>query len=115
MIQTQPTPSDSISVTLGTLPDGMSACVLNCQWDWIWIFQQTLYVTSTEQTHLEIIKHPDPLIPAIQFSNCNPGYPEEPVVVFTHLFVNYEATEPECGEPGTKNSTWGAIKNMYKE
>ncbi|UCF06849.1 MAG: hypothetical protein JSV33_07450 [bacterium] len=115
LIQSTVTPSDSISVALGSLPDGMSACVLNCQWDWIWIFKQFLVVNAADKTHLEIIKHPDPLIPAIQFANCNPGYPEEPVVVFTNLYINYNAAEPECGEPGTKSSTWGAIKSMYRE
>lgn len=44
VIQSTVTTNPSVSVTLGTLDTGMSVCLVNCAWDWNWIFHQSLWV-----------------------------------------------------------------------
>ena len=114
VIKSTVTQNDSVCVALGTLDTGMSVCFCTCQWDWIWPFHQTLYVAPGTKMYIEIVVHPDPFIKDVQFANCEPGLPIEPVHIFSNLYLNYDASEPECGEPGTREATWGAIKSMYR-
>ena len=59
-----------ISVMLGGLPDAVSVCYNECQYDWIWPFHQRLYVTDSEPSWVEIIAHPE--AGQVQFANCSP-------------------------------------------
>lgn len=115
VIQSVVTTNPLVSVTLGTLPEGMSVCFADCQWDWNWPFHQALYVSDpVTPMEITIAKHPDPLITCIQFANCEDGYPTECVVVHTKLLLNQECEEvpPEC--VGTEEASWGAIKDQLK-
>jgi hypothetical protein len=110
VIQSTRTDNTSIiSVSLGDLPTGMSVCYIACQWSWHWCFHQLLYVTDPTPTQAEIIPHPDTGL--VQLSNCEPGYPGEPVILFTVLKLNQEC--PPENPIGAKETSWGAIKSMY--
>jgi hypothetical protein len=101
-----------ISVSLGDLASGLSVCYIMCQWDWFWIAHQLLYVTDPTQTRVYICVHP--AVGVYQFANCSPGYPVEPCVLLTHLYLNYVPTEPECQGTATESASWGAIKSLME-
>lgn len=89
---------------------GYSACVLDCRFEWFWLFKQDLYVVSAEQTHCEIVPHLD--AGAYQVASCEPGYPIEPVIKLSDLYVNREPNDPVCAGVGTSGTSWGAIKRI---
>ena len=98
------------SATLGDLPGGFSICYTECNWDWQWIAYQSIFVMVGDPLVFEII--PSPIVyplPVYQFANCNEGYPKEPCIKFTNLYVN-----GECGPIATEESSWGAIKDLFK-
>jgi hypothetical protein len=112
-IQSTVTNNDAIiSVTLGDLPNGMSVCYSECQVAWHWNFHQTVYVTDATQTYIEICDHPD--IATFQFANCEDGFPTEPCIKFTNLYLNYDGSEDECGVTATQDASWGAIKSLVE-
>lgn len=103
-----------LSAVAGDL-DGCSAFFGACQWDWCWVAYQSLYVNSPEQTLVEIVAHP--VAGVFQFSNCEPGYPNEPCLKGTSLYINDDSLP--CLPPetaiGSEGSTWGAVKDLYGE
>lgn len=87
LIQSTVTQNDDIlSVYLGTLADGMSACYTECQNDWHWIYHQTLYVTDPAAGVLEVGPHPE--IGELQIASCLQGYPVEPCTFLIGLYYN---------------------------
>ena len=100
-----------ISVTLGDLPSGLSVCYQECQWDWNWPCYQLVYVTDPTQTVIEIGPHPD--VAVYQFANCDPGYPVEPCTAYPSMLLN--VLPEDCPEiVGTEETSWGAIKSLFK-
>ena len=63
----------SISVVLGDLETGISACYPDCQTDWIWQYHQLLYVTDSTPSWIEIIPHPE-AYGYVNVAPCTPGY-----------------------------------------
>ena len=111
VIQSTTTWNDPIiSVSLGDLASGLSVCYITCMWDWFWVAHQMLWVTDPTPTYIYICVHPD--IGVIQFANCEPGYPIEPCVAYTNLYLNAAPPDPECMGTAVKDASWGAIKNM---
>ncbi len=118
IIQSAVTPNVAIiSVALGDLPNGMSVCYIECQWDWHWCFHQQIFVNAPDQTMLELIPHTAPQITVLQFAECiPPKYPMEAVIKFTNFYINYDPiTEPLCQVAGAESKSWGAIKTMIAE
>jgi hypothetical protein len=70
VIQSTVTTNPAVSVTLGELDTGMSVCFVDCHWDWVWPFHQSLWVIDATPAWIEIVKHPDPHIICVQFANC---------------------------------------------
>jgi hypothetical protein len=106
-----------ISVTLGDLDTGISVCYVDCQWNWHWVVHRTYYVTDPTQTYLYICAKPPPEGPGVyQFANCEPGFPVEPCIAFTHFYVNRDPVADDlCNPPtATEDASWGAIKSMHK-
>lgn len=100
-----------ISVDIGDYWYGYTACMISCQYDWVWIGHQLLYVCDPTQTRCEIINHSD--IYDIQFAACTPGYPVYSVPAMPRLWLNV-GTGP-CADPIAADETsWGAIKSIYK-
>jgi hypothetical protein len=106
--------SGSLAQRQGSLSEGISAAFGGCQWDWCWIAHQTLYVTSIEQTSLEVA--PYPAAGYFQFFGCGEGNPAEPCLKGTDLSLNAAAP---CLPPATAiaagGSTWGAVKDLFGE
>jgi hypothetical protein len=88
------------------------ACYISCQLGWHWIFHQTLWVMDGNPSCCEIIPHP--MVGAYHFANCLPGYPVEPCIRWTSLYVNYAPTAPECLGSGFEPSSWGSIKALLE-
>jgi hypothetical protein len=94
------------------MPGGYSICFSECNWDWVWIFNQVLYVTDQTQTMIEIAPHDD--VGVYQFANCEPGFPVEPCIKMTNLYINYEPDESVCSVTGIETNSWGAIKSLFR-
>jgi hypothetical protein len=92
---------------------GVTLCYSTCQVAWTWIFHQTLWVTTAEQTHVALVKHTNPLIEDIQIATCEAGYPVEPVRKFSDFYINYPPEE--CPGNAVESESWGAIKSLMAE
>lgn len=90
----------------------VGCCYVSCQWDWHWIFHQQLYVTDQTPSYCEIVAHP--YAGTYQLANCLPGYPVEPCIKYTNLFINYDFSDPECTVTSAAEASWGAIKSLLK-
>jgi hypothetical protein len=101
-----------ISVSLGDIPSGLSVCFVACQYNWLWIAHQTCWVTSPEMTNMYIKAHPEAGV--YQFANCLPGYPVEPCIIYTNMYINRAAPDPLCEGTATEDASWGAIKSMME-
>jgi hypothetical protein len=93
-------------------PNGHSLCLIECQWDWIWMFNEGIFVTTPDKTLIEIIPHGD--VGVYQFANCEDGFPVEPCIKLTNLYINYESGDSECSTTGVESSSWGAIKSLFR-
>ncbi len=100
------TAAPHIAVSMGDLASGISYSYTECQWDWHWDYKQLMYVTDSSGTQVDIVAHPD--VGTYQFSNCEDGFPIEPCIYYTPLYLNV------CGPTGTDDASWGAIKGMYE-
>jgi hypothetical protein len=92
--------------------EGVTVCFPYCKWDWIWPFYQILWVVDPTPVYVEIIKYPNPMVENIQFANCEPEYPVEPVKKYTNLYINYDPTSSECSGTAVESRSWGAIKRL---
>ncbi len=92
--------------------EGISVCLPECKCDWFWLFYQQLWVIDAAPVYVEIIKHPDSYVENIQFANCEPGFPFEPVIKYTNLYINYDPAGPECSGTAAESASWGAIKSL---
>ena len=104
----------NITVELGTLQTGISIAFgeTTCQMDWAWLYQLTCVVLSPTpvQTKIDIIPHPGTLpVPAYQFATCELGYPIEPCIYLTPLYLCYVPDGPL----GVQETNWGAIKSLF--
>jgi hypothetical protein len=87
-------------------------CYFECKRDWVWIARQTLYVERPNETIVEIIPRYEGGV--IKVLSCDEGHPVEPVIKLTNLYINYDPEGPECLGTSTNNSSWGAIKSLYR-
>lgn len=103
------TPNPALTVQLGTLPGGISIAwdQANCQTDWTWSHTQACYLTSAALGQIEIVNHPTTQPPHYVVATCEIGYPIEPVIRFTHLYLNWD------GGIATESRSWGAIKSLF--
>ena len=102
-----------ISLAIGDLPTGLSLNFGTCQWDWLWICHQVIYVTDPMPSYVEVCAHP--IAGPYRFVNCLPGYPTEPCRKLNNLYINYEpSASSECQVLGYRDTSWGAIKNFYR-
>jgi hypothetical protein len=120
-----------ITVELGSLQGGMSIAFGEgmCQMDWVWLYQLNLMnlapiapwsipgfhypplPPSPPAMYVAIIEHPGTLpVPAYQAATCELGYPIEPLVNWTPLWLCYD---PASGPLGVEQSNWGAIKSLF--
>ncbi len=111
VIESTATSNDALSPCVGCTR--WSLCFMMCQLDWVWIWHQTLWVTDSEPSIVEITGHPQSGMH--RFYNCEPGYPAEPCIIYTSLFINYDPSDPECMATSSEKRSWGAIKSIIVE
>jgi hypothetical protein len=84
-----------------------------CQMDWVWLFQITLVQMGPPEVpaKIEILPHPGVLpAPVYQFASCELGYPIEPCINLTPLYICWT---PNPGPLGVRETSWGAIKSLF--
>jgi hypothetical protein len=101
-----------ISSWVGCPAEGFSVCFIDCQWDWLWICHQSLWVTDSTPSYCEIIPHHD--VGVYQFANCAPGYPTEPFIKLANFYINHSYMDDECTPFAVESSSWGAIKSIAR-
>lgn len=81
-----------------------SFAFVDCQTSWVWLYHETLIVSSPEQMMIKLQYHPTGEN-YVAVWNCNNE--EEQAVVLSNLYIN------SCEALPTFDATWGAIKNLY--
>jgi hypothetical protein len=110
VIQSTATWNNNINPCVGCTK--YSLCFIWCETYWVWPWHQTLYVTDSEKSVIEITVHPDWGI--LSFYNCEEGYPAEPCTPYTSLYINYSPSDPECQATSVEARSWGAIKTLLR-
>jgi len=82
----------NITVALGTLAGGMSLAFGEgmCNMDWVWTHRVTMIQLALPAVlaKIDIIPHPGTLpVPAYQAATCELGYPIEPLIYITALYI----------------------------
>jgi hypothetical protein len=99
-----------ISVALGSLGAGISVAFAEgaCQMDWVWTHNLVMMSLAAVPGQIKIIPHPGTLpVPAYQFATCQLGYPIEPCINLTPLYICSD------GPLGVQETNWGAIKSLF--
>jgi len=85
-----------LSIVLGDMATGVSACLLECQTDWFWISRVTMLNSNIDPVTIDIVRHPD--VGYYQFASCLEGSQIEPVFFGPGLYVNSSYT-PDAEPP----------------
>ena len=98
---------------LGSFPDNfLSLCLWYCHNDWITLAAVDGYIyRDTDPVSIEIGPNwnvPVPL-PYPVYGNCEDPMVENEAIPFTTFYIN-----DECGPIAVEESSWGAIKNLYR-
>ncbi len=101
----------NITVALGTLPTGISVAFGEgqCNMGWVWTHHLSMLALAAIPAKIEIIPHPTTQPPAYQVATCELGYPLQPLIYLTPLYL---CTVPD-GELGVQQTNWGAIKSLF--
>ncbi len=102
----------NITVALGSLQAGISVAFGEglCNMDWVWTHQLTMMQLGPTvlPARIDIIPHPGTLpVPAYQLATCELGYPIEPLIYYTPLYIC------QTGPVGVQETNWGAIKSLF--
>ncbi len=81
----------------GSLCNGISVVYRECQYEWHWIFRQTLYLTGEEASRVRVMSHPE--AEEIRVSGFEEGAPAETGQVMADLYNN------DCGSTGAEKAT----------
>ncbi len=92
-----------IAVELGELDAGTSVAFTDCQNDWVWTHHQSLILTNTEQTRIEI--EANGTSGDYQIATCELGNPLEPVFISSLLCFN-AACPPDTTAPLLAGATY---------
>lgn len=95
---------------LGSFPDdALALCLWNCQYDWITLATVGGYIMSTDPITIEIGPNWDQPVPPDYPVYMNCAEVEREAIPFTTFYIN-----GECGPIAVEESSWGAIKNLYR-
>jgi hypothetical protein len=98
--------SDVQQPVMGGVPGDLAACFGSCWGEWVRVFSATLFVMAGTPEMITLA--PFTGSPYLKILDCT-GYEGE-ALKYVDLYIN----NPDCPETSTKESTWGAIKNMYE-
>ena len=113
VLSTVKNPGIIIALCCGALPTGVSVSFSEgmCQNDWVWLYQLTIMSLAATPEKIEIVPSPNAWpAPAYQFASCQPGYPIEPCINLTPLYICWT---PDPGPLGARETSWGAIKSLF--
>lgn len=99
--------ADVMQPVMGGVPGDLAACFGSCWGEWVRVFSATLFVMAP--TPEMITLEPFTGSPYLKILDCT-GIEGE-ALKYVDLYVNQGEN---CPETGTRESTWGAIKNMYE-
>jgi hypothetical protein len=96
--------------------DGVAISASECQTDWVWLFRQTLHITSDEpmEVRLEGSTLGNFVYEWPIHTSCEDGFPIYHLYALNYLYINYSSGSVECAMLGTKNKSWGAIKSLFR-
>ncbi len=107
-ICTANTDNPDLSVTMNspTSADGWVGTFSGCMTEWTWLTKLDLVVTNLDPHYVEIIENPE--TGAVEATDCTEGYPINDLIVLNNYGVN-----TPC-QTDAENSSWGAVKSMYR-
>ncbi len=106
-------PNTVVALCCGNLPTGVGIAFGEgqCQTDWVWLYQLSMMPLAATPARIEIVPHPGVWpVPAMQFASCLLGYPIEPCINLTPLYICWT---PDPGPLGARETSWGAIKSLF--
>lgn len=104
----------TLTVVLGDLGTGVSACYGECKPTWFKVCTQLIVLQNANQNMIQVVDHP--LSKGIFFTECEGDRPVYEGVAWNNLYLNYtDGIDPECGFTAINDATWGAIKQLYVE
>jgi hypothetical protein len=99
-------------VYIGQPGTGISVAFRECHYGWVWLLRTSVFVQEESPCVIRLIPHLGN--GRFGFASCVlPDYPTESAKNFTQLYVNHEPCPPG-GPIAVRESTWGAIKSMYR-
>ncbi len=96
------TENPAISVAIGTLTAGISACFVDCRTDWVWTHQFSVADIAGGPAEIAVVRHP--AVGTRTFATCLPGYPLEEVFVSSKICLN-QACPPDTDPPSPESMT----------
>ena len=96
------TENPDISVALGSLTAGISACFVDCKTDWVWTHQFSVADIAGGPAEIAVVRHPS--VGTRIFANCLPGYPLEEIFVSSKICLN-QACPPDTDPPSPEAMT----------
>jgi hypothetical protein len=103
---------------IGSLETGVATVANDCAEGWIWVFRQTIYVTSPGEMAIRLIGYignPQYDVPIYTACEEELGYPIHTFNILTDLYINYSPDMEECGCLAAEDASWGAIKALVGE
>jgi len=123
---------DLIAGDIENLPDLWAVILNECQDDWFWLARQYFWVNSAEKTTIELVPGENNPYGTMRLLTCDPIMETE-LFAYTMLYINMNPRSRKCGTtlpvptsvPSSKittikltasvdESSWGAIKELYK-
>ncbi len=110
IIVTTPEFTDIVGATIGSIPGDIAISFIDCcEVGWFHVFTVQVIVMNQFPEYLAIGPWTGWTFPRV--ADCTIPYELWDVLEYYDVFIN----TPGCGTViGTKESTWGAIKDMYK-
>lgn len=100
--------ADVLEPVMGGVPGDLAACFGNCWYNWVQVFSATIFIMAATPETVSIAPFTGSPYPKIL--DCLVPANEKEAIPFTYLYTN---TSP-CPPIGNSESTWGAIKSLYR-
>ncbi len=108
-----------VNMSIGDLPGGIQVGYNGCRGGWHWLYCQTIYVTTHDETWIRVAEYPGSGL--IQFKTCGDAI-WKPAKEYTRLYLNSDLGQgtKHCVPPeelvvGAEDASWGAIKSLFAE
>ncbi len=99
-------PNLSVTMNSPTSDVGWVGTFSGCMTGWTWLTKLTFVNTILDPHYIEIINNPE--TGAVEATDCTEGYPIHDMIVLNAYGIN-----APC-ETDAQDSSWGAVKSMYR-